>query len=64
MLAVEIISEIHKRGATLRGDEEGCLRVRPASILTPELTGEIRRHKAEILEALATESIKTTGEVF
>ena len=66
MLAAEVISKVKRRGVELFpvGDR---LRFRPASALTPELVCELRRHKGEIIEALADEEqapVKGAAEVF
>ena len=62
MVVAEVLSAVEQRGVTLVVNE-GNLRLRPASALTPELVEELRQHKAEILEALSSEVIQTPADV-
>src|SRR3954451_5159303 len=48
MVVAEVLSAVEQRGVTLVVNE-GNLRLRPASALTPELISELREHKTETL---------------
>jgi hypothetical protein len=51
MTATELLADLTRRGFTLTA-EEGSVRVRPASRMTPQLRRLIRCHKAELVSLL------------
>ena len=52
MQAQELLENLMERGITVRPDGN-LLRVRPKSRLTPELIGELREHKPELLRLVS-----------
>jgi len=63
MRVAEVLSEISRRGITLRcGRTEDRLNAKPTSALTPELVEEIREHKMEIIQIMREdEDMRRTG---
>ncbi len=54
MFATQVISEVNRLGASITVDAAGeNLIIEPGSLLTPELIGELRKHKPFILLTLA-----------
>ena len=52
MTPVEVLGQLHHRGATLAVDGERLL-VRPSSVLDDELRGAIKQHKSILLRLVA-----------
>jgi len=68
MEARELLSEVKRRGVEIRSNETGDrIRLRPGSLLTPELRDELKAHKAEVLALLTGrpgERVTSSAEVF
>lgn len=57
---IAILADLALLGMTARVDGD-ALRVGPRSKLTPELAARIRQHKAEVIEALRRQRVRSVG---